>query len=456
MNNKVASKRDLIINGNIYKAIFVVSFPLMINSFINASYNFIDTLFVSQIGSIELATVALIGPIYNMLVSVGAGLSVTGTALIGKNVGRKDYNKVNSIVMHLLLICTFLGLFLTVFLWINSITVLELCNATEAIISCGSIYFKIFFLSIPFMLYNSTYIAVKTGYGETADVMKIHVVSMIIKVALTYYFVMQLDKGIEYLAISTLVGNLIIFLYGVYDFLIKKNQLVINLKTFKFDFKLMKKILIISFPVIIEKTSVSYSFVMINGNVLKFGETVLAAYGITNRINSLFFSTLGGLGSGLATIISQNIGAKNHNRIKKSIKSASIFGIAMSIIFASIIFFSKDTFASLLTNDDTVLYRHVINAISVYSISVIPWSIFQIVIGVFMGCAKTKYNLIISLVRLYLLRLPCIVILSQFASLNEYSIWYAMLISNVLTAIFAYIFYKIRINKILMMEKVVS
>ncbi len=107
-----------------------------------------------------------------------------------------------------------------------------------------------------------------------------------------------------------------------------------------------------------------------------------------------------------------------------------------SIVFTGLIFLIAPPFASILSGKDAVLFNHIMDAVHVYSVSVIPWAVFQIVIGFFVGSSKTKYNLFITFIRIYAFRLPCIIILTRFSALNEFSIWYGMLLSNILTAIF--------------------
>jgi Na+-driven multidrug efflux pump len=247
--------------------------------------------------------------------------------------------------------------------------------------------------------------------------------------------------GIISLAISTFIGSIFVSIYAIYDLFIKNTMMKLSYNKFKFDKKILSLLFIMGIPIILEKSSISFSFIIVNKYILNYGETVLAAYGITNKINSLIFSTVTGFGTGLATIVSQNLGADQAERAREGIKKAFIIAITTSAVIISIILLSKYSIAGLFAKDDKELLRHTVNAMSVYSISIIPWAVFQVVIGVFEGTGNTKMNLLISIARVYLFRLPLVIILSNFAMLQEYSIWYAMLLSNIFTGIFALILY---------------
>ncbi|MFI3172832.1 MAG: hypothetical protein R3Y58_10795, partial [Eubacteriales bacterium] len=94
-------------------------------------------------------------------------------------------------------------------------------------------------------------------------------------------------------------------------------------------------------------------------------------------------------------------------------------------------------------------YQHIINAMGVYTASIIPWGITECVLGIFQGTGYTMYNLMISLVRIYVLRVPVVIILClPIWGLGEYGIWYAMLLSNFLCAFFSLSTYLIKRKQI--------
>ncbi len=142
------------------------------------------------------------------------------------------------------------------------------------------------------MFFNAFYVAVKRGYGETVHIMNIQLSSMVVKVILNYYLIIVRGRGIEALAVTTLAGNLVMAGYAVVDMYLKNKKPKVATRKSKLSLSIFLSIFLVSLPIIIEKASTSYSFIVINERVLVYGETVLAAYGITNRINSLFSELL--------------------------------------------------------------------------------------------------------------------------------------------------------------------
>lgn len=441
MKRGVLERREMVVNGNMWKALLFLAVPVAINNFFNASYDLIDTFFVSSIGSIELAAIAFVGPINSLIRAASDGLAIGGTSLIGREIGREQYDKGKNISLQLISTAGILGMIIAVICFIYSSQILLKAYATDNLLKIADLYFKLTVISTPLIFINSSYLAIKRANADTLRSMNVNFIAIIIKIVATYIMIFHLDMGITSLAISTFIGSIFVSIYAIYDLFLKKTLMKLSYKNFRFDKKVLSLLIIMGIPIILEKSSISFSFIMVNKYILNFGETVLAAYGITNKINALIFSAVTGFGTGLATIVSQNLGADQPERAREGVRKAFMIAITTSGVIISIILFFKVQIAGVFSNNDKELLKHTVNAMTVYSISIIPWAVFQVVIGVFEGTGNTKMNLLISFARVYLFRLPLVIILSRFAMLHEYSIWYAMLLSNVFTGIFAFILY---------------
>ena len=437
MKDKLLERRDLILKGNLWKAIFLLAVPVAINDFVRSMYNLIDTFFVSNIGSMEIAAITFVGPLNNIIRAISLGMSVAGTNLIAREIGRKDYNKAKNIAMQLFTVAVFIGIIITIVCFSFSKEILLAASATESIMSIANLYFRLTVLSSPFIFINSAYIAIKSANGDTLRSMNVNLVAMAIKIVLTYILIFNFNMGIKSLAISTIIGTMFTSCYAVYDIFIRRTVMKLSFKWLKLSKQVIIPLFLIGIPIVIEKSSVAFSFIVVNKYVIGFGEKVLAGYGITNRINSLFFSAVAGFGTGLAPIISQNLGAGQEKRAKESIKKTYLMALVISCAVISIVLPFKSSLAGVFSNGDSAVLYHTVNAISVYSISVIPWAIFQVTSGIFQGTGHTKYNMFISIMRIYCFRLPLIIIFTKFTDMSEYSIWYGMLLSNILTGFFA-------------------
>lgn len=444
MTDKSIQRRDLILKGNLWKAVVLLAVPAAINDMMRALYDLIDTLFVSSIGNMEVAAVTFVGPLNTMVTAVSVALSVAGTNLIAREIGRENFKKAKSVANQLLIISTMFGILLMLFTLFRSKEILLRASATEGIMDAANIYFRITVMSTPFLFFNAIYIAIKRAEGNTIKTMNLNIIAMFLKITVSYILIYHVGLGISSLAISTIVGTVFVSIYAIYDLFFKESVMKLKVEPVVFTKRFLIALFLMSVPVIIEKASASFGFVVLNKYVIEHGETVLASYGITNRINSTFFSTVTGFASGLSPIISQNLAVEQDDRAKDAIRKAFILGVGISTGIAAIVIPLRANIAAVFARGDALTLYHTINAMGVYSISVIPWAVTQVTNGVFQGTGHTQYNMYISMLRIYLFRLPIVIILTRYTNLGEYSIWYSMLVSNILTGVFSYALYLYR------------
>ncbi len=439
MNNKV----ERILNGNLFKVIVYLSLPIMLNTFVVAIYNLIDAIFVSNIGESEVSSIIFVGTLTNLINAIPQGISVATTTLVARYVGTSDLETAKKYAGNSISISLLISFIIAIVGALFSKDILVLAYATQNIINISNMYFKFTLLISPLIFFNLIYFAIKNAKGDTRVSMQINVILIVIKVIINYIFIIQLNKGMLSLVFSTFIANFLIALYAIYDLLYKEKMLQLNFSLLKIQKTVAKIVLLVGIPVVLERMSVSFGFASINKQVLYFGESVLTGYGVANRINSLIFGTVTSVGTALSIVISQNLSTNNIERCKKAIKISFkinfIFSILLFTIVYSFRFYLVDLFG--FANQSSA-YLHTLNAMGVYTISVVPWAIFQVVMGIFKGTGYTKYTLYISLIRIYLLRLPLAWAFVTFLpGLNEYGIWYSVLLSNTLTAIVALAIY---------------
>ncbi len=439
MNSKV----ERILNGNLFKVIIYLSLPIMLNTFVVAIYNLIDAIFVSNIGESEVSSIIFVGTLTNLIYAIPQGISVATTTLVARYIGTSDIETAKKYAGNSLSITLIISFIIAILGAIFSKEILIIASATETIINISNMYFKYTLLISPLLFFNLVYFAIKNAKGDTKISMQINIVLIVIKVIINYILIMQLNKGMLSLVFSTFIANFLVSLYAIYDLFYKEKMLKLDVSFLKTTKTVAKIILLVGIPVVLERMSVSFGFASINKQVLYFGEGVLTGYGVANRINSLIFGTVTSVGTALSIIISQNLSNNNIDRCKEAIKISFKINIIFSFLLFCLVYYFRFYLVDLFGfNSQSDAYLHTLSAMQIYTISVVPWAIFQIVMGIFKGTGYTKYTLYISLIRIYLLRLPLAWAFVTFLpNLNEYGIWYSVLASNTLTAVVALAIY---------------
>ena len=251
-------------------------------------------------------------------------------------------------------------------------------------------------------------------------------------------FIYKMNLGLKGIGIATVIANLLLCIYCLIDLSIKRE---IAREYLKFNKDIFKKILRLGFPSSLTTTTNSLSFILINIFVVKYGNDVLAAYGVGNRINNIIYVLVNGIGSSVAILVGHSIGAGKIKEIREILLAGIKIGLIVGIVSVIFLYWNLDIAVGILTSDEMIKY-HSINYLKIMLISVIPWVIFQVLAGVFQGTGHTTFNMYCHVGRIWIFRVPFIYFLERILELKEYSIWYSMLLSNLCALLFSIFLYR--------------
>lgn len=436
-------KRKLILKGNLANTFITIAIPMMLISFIQPMNPIIDNLFVSRIGDTQLAAIGFVNPIINFATAFGTGLGFAGIALIGQCIGREDDAKAKSISLQLIIFSLVIGVIFAALIMVYGQFALE--NLKGQLLLNTKIYLSVISLGVPLNFFNSTYVAVKRAYGETTRPLYLNIFSLGLKAVLNYGMIFIFNLGLIGAAYATIMTNMIIVIIETVDLFVIGSDHRLSFKNFSLEKSTAWMFVKLGFPTALSGSSSQLAFILMNGQAVSYGEEVLTAYGIANSLNSLFFGPMTAAGTALATIVSQNIGAKQSERAREATNKALSITFIASIFLGIILVASSRPLVKLFSNTPEIV-NHGTTAMQIYSVSIIGWAIFQTQLGAFIGTGQTKVPFYTSVIRIWVIRIP-FVYLCQLINpgMQEYIIWYSMLVSNVGVA--AYTTFKLkRIN----------
>ncbi|MEA3424233.1 MAG: MATE family efflux transporter [Bacillota bacterium] len=433
-------KREMILSGNLYKVIMILSAPIMLNNLIQTFYNLTDTYFISRLGSTEIAAIQFIWPITFIIISLGTGLSMGASSIISQYIGSSQYEKAAKISGQLIYFSLVFSLFIGFFGYIFSEEIIKIMGATGALLRYANDYLSIIFLGTfsHFMLF--AFVAIKQGQGDTKTPMKISIMAVITNIALDPLFIFTFGLGVKGAAIATVLARTIFGAYGLYYLIFKDSGLKIDFNNFKFDNNAIKKILKIGMPTAIGQSTTAVGFAILNVLIISFGESILTAFAIGNRINSLVFLPVMGIGTAISTIIAQNLGADNISRAKETTYKSLAIASILTIITSFSLFLFTDKLINIFTTDPYIIEQG--SAYIKLILLTLPlMGFYQILIGVFIGSGHTYQSMFMMIGRLWLFRLPMVILFKTYTNLGAYSVWYAMILSNFFIVIIGYIMF---------------
>lgn len=461
------NKTEVMLYGkNIMLNIFLLALPIMFSNLLKSIHDVVDLYYVGEVvlpgvpkevaeKSLEamFSAINVTTPIINVCQALAMGFMVAGLSLMSQYLGAKKEDKARAVSAHLLMFCFFVGVITNILLFIFAPNILNLMGAKDEIYTYSVIYvrYRAFELIGLFVFY--AFQATRQSAGDTLTPVILNVFSVILNIVFSGIFILGFKMDIRGAAIGTVIANMIIIIPCLLMmFFDKKSKLRLRLSDFKFDFHYMKKLTRLGIPAALSQAFTSLAFLLINSLILSFDSNVIAGISGGNKINSLLLFPAMAIGTVLSTFIGQNVGAGNPKRAKQCVVNATILSLIITIIGSFLL--------SLLSRPLVVfILRNTPNAVApcmryMYFLIVgLPlMGLFQVLIGTFQGAGKTSLGLILSSVRLWVLRIPVIWFMINVLNRGESSVWYAMIISNfgaIILGLILYLFidFKPTINK---------
>lgn len=449
MGNK-KSNIEFITNGNITDVIFKLSIPLMISNLIKTLYGITDGIYVARISSEDYAATSFTWPVLYLFIAVGLGVSVAATSLMSQRLGARKLKDCSIYAVHTLILTTVLGVIFSILGVITAPFIVRWMGATGSFEYKSYIFLAINSVGLLFDMIFFGYQSILNSQGRTKSMTIISTISSITNVVIDPFFIFDnvlgipgLNMGLAGAAWATVLSKVLLVVFAI-RVVKKESEIEVSFKNFKLDMGIIKHIFSIAIPASLGSSGEAIGFTVLNGFIQSYGTTTLAAFSMGNRLSDIFNQGAIGIGMALTSITGQNIGAGKKERSKDIFKRANIIITFFSLASAIIILLFKDQLLSIFIKDrsDIELWRQASEYMYFSAIITFFMGYFSAINGFFQGVGKTKLTMYLSLARLWVLRLPLIMILKSLTDLGSTGIWISMLVSNALTVIVGFIIYK--------------
>lgn len=419
---KERNRREFILNGNIWKVVFMIALPLFFYSLFSYAYSIIDTIMSSELNKDALNAVSALNQITNMISAVGAGLGAGGSILIAREIGRKDYKKAKKLSSTV-----FFYVFLIAILTIAIILpltrpLLVAFNIDPKSIEIGSSYFMISVCSASVVMINTVYMGVEKARGSTLPITLLNVGVVVIKVSLNCIFIYGLKiDDMMYISLSTLIANSCLTLFILIRLLFTNYLFRFSFKNVSFKSSTLKKTFFISFPIFLGKFIFSLGKVVINSLANEYGSDVVGALGVSNNMGGSVTNPLSSIEDSSSSIISQNLGAKQVDRALKTFYVSLVYALSIAVI-GVIIVTIFDTPITMFFARKAGDYQaqieyasHISKVFFFEKMGIITLAINSAVLGLLYGFRKTLIASIINISRVFVFRIPSFLICSALA-----------------------------------------
>ncbi|WP_425448205.1 MATE family efflux transporter [Dethiothermospora halolimnae] len=407
--------------GHEGKLIFYFALPMLIGNIFQQLYNTVDSIIVGNfLGKEALAAVSTSFPVLFLLISLIMGITMGSTILISQFYGAKDYANLKKTIDTTYIFLFVGSILITILGLVLSGPILKLLNTPGNILPQAKSYINVIFIGIVAMFGYNSISAILRGLGDSKTPLKFLIISTILNIILDVLFIVVFKFGVSGAAWATVIAQGFSFIYGIYHLNKHHEVLKFNVKDMEFDKAIFFKSLKIGLPSGVQQVLFSLGMMAIQSIINPFGETTMAAFGAGSRLNSFGTMPIMNFGSAISAFVGQNLGAGKNERVKKGYKYTLLMSVSMSIIITVLVFIFGEKMVWLFNKDPEVIkigtsYLKIVS--SFYAVV----SIMFITTGVLRGAGDTFVPMIISILTLWLIRIPVATFLSERIGTN--GIW---------------------------------
>ncbi len=421
------------------KLLITMSLPMMFSMLVQALYNIVDSIFVAMISENAFTAVSLSFPVQNLIISIAVGTGVGMGSLLSRFLGEKRQRMVNKTAANGLIIYLFSYLLILLFGIFFTRPFFEVQSSVKEIIDFGYDYLFICAVGSFFVFIEIYFSRLLQSTGRTLLSMISQLTGSITNIILDPVLIFSCGMGIKGAAIATVIGQAVGALTAFLLNVLYNKDIQFKLKYFLLDFKVIGKIYSVGLPSILMQSVGSVALFFMNKILAVFGETAVNVFGAFFKTQSFFFMPVFGLNNGMVPIVAYNFGAKNKERIMKTVKLSISFAILIMGLGVLIMQIFPEALLGMFNASDEML-RLGVPALRIISLSFFGAAVSICLNSVSQALGNGVYSFIVAFSRQIILLLPAAFLLSLSGNLNL--VWLAFPIAEVGSVIISLLFFK--------------
>lgn len=331
------TKVDMV-GGPIFKGILQVAVPIMIMNIMQILFNAADIAVLGiLVNDTAVAAVGTNGALINLITGLFIGMAAGVNVVVARNIGKKDQSAVERTIGTSLLFALVGGLFILITGNIFAKVFLTWMNCDPNVIDLAAKYLRIYFLGMPIMFVYNFCAQILRAKGDSIRPLIYIMIGGVVNVILNVVFVVVFDTDVEGVAIATIIAQLISAVLSVIELLNDKEGVSLKLKHLRFYKRELIEVLKVGVPSGIQSSLFALSNVLIQSSVNAMGESAMTGISIANQYDGVIYNICNAPALAMLSFVSQNYGANNPERVKKSIYASIsmslLFGFSMGLVF---------------------------------------------------------------------------------------------------------------------------
>jgi putative MATE family efflux protein len=353
------TNKAVLVEGPIGKILFKLTVPMIFGILGMVAFNLVDTFFVGQLGTIELAALSFTFPVVLVVSSLAMGLGMGVAAVVSRAIGEGDFRKVrelttDSLVLALLVVAVFIILGL-----LTLEPVFRLIGADAETLPLIKQYMMIWFPGMIFVVIPMVGNNAIRGIGDTKTPSVIMLVAVIINCILDPLLIFGIGpfprQELAGAAIATVVARASTLVVSLYVLVHREKMLTFAKRSLRSIHRSWKSILYIGLPAAGTRIVIPLVIGVITRLVASYGPEAVAGFGVASRIEIFALAVIWALASVIGPFAGQNWGARKLDRVREGVKKCERFSMTWGLGMVIFLALAAEPIASVFNKNPVVI-----------------------------------------------------------------------------------------------------
>jgi putative MATE family efflux protein len=438
------SHRDFT-TGSLNRAILLLAIPMVLEMVLESLFAVVDVFWVGRVGSNAVATVGLTESLMLLIFAIGMGLSLSTTAMVARRIGEKDPEDAAVAGVQAIILGLAIAVVVGVPAFIFAPELLKLMHASPEIVATGSGYARIALGGSGVVLLLFLNNAIFRGAGDAAIAMRLlwvsNIINLILDPCLIFGWGPFPKMGVTGAALATFTGRGIGVVYQFYRLMRGTERIRVLRRQIRVDLPVIWRLLRVSLTGIMQFMIAQTSWIGLVWIVGIFGADALAGYTIAIRIVIFAILPSWGLSNAAATLVGQNLGAKQPERAETSVWRTGLYNMAfLGSIGIGFILFAPQV-VHIFTHDPAVVPLAV-SCLRIVSTGNIAFSYGMVMLQAFNGAGDTVTPTIVNFFGCWLFEIPLAYWLAIRLGMHSNGVYWSIVIAEAAIAAASIILFK--------------
>ena len=430
-----------------------MAIPMMLSMLVQALYNVVDSVFVARISEsqLELTAVSVAFPIQNLMIAFGTGIGVGFTALISRSLGARDPKTAGKAAAHGMMIE---GLSYLLFLAVGLFFVrpfFESQTSNPLIVEYGCQYLSVccvfsFGLFSQFIFEKALQSTGKTVYSMISQGVGA-IVNIILDPIMIFGLFGMPEMGVTGAAAATVIGQMCGALVGAVLHFRRNRELRVELSSFRPEGAIFGRILLVGLPstiMVAIGSLMNYCMNRILFTVDRVGETAATVFGVYFKLQSFAVMPVFGLNNGMVPIVAYNYGARNSERITKTVKLSVLWAVIIMAVAIGVFQLVPDKLLAMFGAGEDMMEIGV-TALRIISLNFVFAGYCIVISSVFQALGNGLYSMAVSFIRQIVVLIPVAYLFARMGNLDM--IWFSFPIAECASVVVCTVLYIIIYRK---------